>query len=1014
MVLTDERGLSLSDEDVYRKLIHKLRGDVQEKISIQDFLDAPALREVFESKDKKTWNLPINFPGDGSAAQTQQAYRHVAHIVRESVAGSGLHANLTGPVATISDFQQLGDDDARIIELGTAFSVLVILIIVFRNLVTMLLPIITIGVSVFFAQGVLSALAEYGLALNMQAVAFISAVMIGAGTDYAVFLVSRYHDYVRQGLNSDQAVKRALPSIGKVIVASAATVAITFLAMVFTKLRVFSAVGPATAISIAVSLLAAMTLLPAILVLAGRRGWVAPRRDRTSRLWFRSGAMIARRPVKYLAGSLVALIALAMSASLIHLSFDDVRFLPDDVGSVAGYAEINRHFPVNTITPAILSVQSPRDLRTPAALADLEAMADRISDLPDVIAVRGLTRPRGTPVEQMTASFQAGEVGSRLNEVASAIGNRAGELEALAAGGHQVAGALARLREQVTGAIAGADGLVAALEEMRAAMTVKIDAQLDNAAELAGRMAGLSSNLGAAVADAQQIAVWANPMVNALNFSPVCSSDPACVRSRAQLQAIVEAHHDGTLRSIAALAASFHRDDPRTVGLTLKRLEEQLNQAIGLVNAAGGLRARMAQMTQGANTLADGSAAVADGVQQLVDRTTQVGAGLGEASAFLLDIKRDAHTRSMTGFYVPPQFTSRDEYREGAAFFISDDGHSARYFIQSAFNPFTAQAMDQLSRIITTAHATQPNTELLDASIAITGITAGLKDTHDYYMDDMEFIFIATVGIVFVILAVLLRAIVAPLYLIASVLISYLSALGSSVLVFQLMMGQEMHWSLPGLSFVCLVAVGADYNMLLISRIREESSSSVRIGVIRTVGSTGGVITSAGMIFAASMFGLLAASISTMVQAGFTIGIGILLDTFLVRTATVPALVAIIGQASWWPHTARLKSLKLTAPLRRLLLKYFPAGATQVDCDGKVADTSPLAEPQRKKAASAQRRALQGDLGIHALPLFTTGDGCGLSTQSPSRTPLAPVGAAGGFSISGDECLRHSLPLFDA
>ena len=103
------------------------------------------------------------------------------------------------------------------------------------------------------------------------------------------------------------------------------------------------------------------------------------------------------------------------------------------------------------------------------------------------------------------------------------------------------------------------------------------------------------------------------------------------------------------------------------------------------------------------------------------------------------------------------------------------------------------------------------------------------------------------------------------------------------------------------MTFILLVAVGADYNMLLISRIRDESPHGVRVGVIRTVGSTGGVITSAGLIFAASMFGLLPASVSTMSEAGFIIGIGIVLDTFLVRTITVPALAALIGQANWWP-----------------------------------------------------------------------------------------------------------------
>ena len=142
--------------------------------------------------------------------------------------------------------------------------------------------------------------------------------------------------------------------------------------------------------------------------------------------------------------------------------------------------------------------------------------------------------------------------------------------------------------------------------------------------------------------------------------------------------------------------------------------------------------------------------------------------------------------------------------------------------------------------------------------------------------------------------------------------------------MFQFILGKELHWSLPGLTFILLVAIGADYNMLLISRIRDESPHGVRVGVIRTVGSTGGVITSAGLIFAASMFGLVPASISMMSEAGFIIGVGIVLDTFLVRTITVPALAALIGQANWWP--SRLGSREERAADRRRFVEAAEAG----------------------------------------------------------------------------------------
>lgn len=153
----------------------------------------------------------------------------------------------------------------------------------------MVLPLITIGMSVVVAQRLVAIAGLAGLGIANQSIIFMSGMMVGAGTDYAVFLISRYHDYLRQGADSDQAVKKALTSIGKVIAASAATVAITFLGMVFTQLGILKTVGPMLGISVAVVFFAAVTLLPALMVLTGRRGWIAPRRDLTRRFWRSSG-----------------------------------------------------------------------------------------------------------------------------------------------------------------------------------------------------------------------------------------------------------------------------------------------------------------------------------------------------------------------------------------------------------------------------------------------------------------------------------------------------------------------------------------------------------------------------------------------------------------------------------------------------------------------------------------------------------------------------------------------------
>ena len=332
------------------------------------------------------------------------------------------------------------------------------------------------------------------------------------------------------------------------------------------------------------------------------------------------------------------------------------------------------------------------------------------------------------------------------------------------------------------------------------------------------------------------------------------------------------------------------------------------------LNEPGDVEASVSDLQQNANRLAGGSRQVADGVDDLVEQVKLMAAGLNQASAFLLTMRNDAAGSSMAGFNIPAEILGAADFKKAAAAFISPDGHSVRYLIQTKLNPFSSEAMDQVNAINDVARGAQPNTALADASISMGGFPAALRDTRDYYERDIRFIIVVTLIVVLLTLMVLLRSIVAPLYLVGSVVISYFAAIGIGVLTFQVILGEELHWSVPPLAFVVLVAVGADYNMLFVSRMRDESPLSVRYGVIRTLSSTGGVITAAGLIFAASMAGLLFSSIGIVIQGGFVIGVGILLDTFVVRTITVPAVAALVGRANWWPSRVGPPSSVSRAP----------------------------------------------------------------------------------------------------
>jgi RND superfamily putative drug exporter len=471
-------------------------------------------------------------------------------------------------------------------------------------------------------------------------------------------------------------------------------------------------------------------------------------------------------------------------------------------------------------------------------------------------------------------------VGTDLENASTQVSGRSNDLDTLSAGADKLAASLVQVRDQTRSASGFTTELGTTLGQAQQ--------QLAAAAQLLDTMRGLA-NTGSASALATNAVDAARPMVDALNASPQCNADPACTAGRSQLQQLAQARNAGTLTAQIVPVV-------RTLQTRLQRLSDLLAAA-----ASANMPQRMARLQQGADALADGSQQLDRGVRALVDQTKKMGAGMDQAADLLLSMNRDASRNNMAGMYIPPKVITSDDFKSAARMFISADGRAVRFIVETKFDPFSTAAMEQVASILDTARGAQPNTSLSDASISVVGTTAMYSAMRSYYDNDVRLIVVVTLLVVFLILVALLRAIVAPLYLIASVAISFLSALGVGVVLFQFVLHQAIYWNVPAMAFIVLVAVGADYNLLLITRIREESASGVRSGVIRAVRSTGGVITSAGIIFAASMFGLLFGSLSSMVQTGVIIGVGLLVDTFVVRTITVPALAAMLGRANWWP-----------------------------------------------------------------------------------------------------------------
>ena len=232
----------------------------------------------------------------------------------------------------------------------------------------------------------------------------------------------------------------------------------------------------------------------------------------------------------------------------------------------------------------------------------------------------------------------------------------------------------------------------------------------------------------------------------------------------------------------------------------------------------------------------------------------------------------------------------------------STDGGVARLTLIFDDDPFEAAALERVAVLRDAVHSAAPD----GVRVLVGDGSAVQADFNEAAARDLKLIVPLALLVIFVILAVLLQALVAPVLLIASVIVSFLGTLGLSVAFFIYVIGDTgVDNSLPTYAFIFLVALGIDYTIFLMSRVREEARHhGTREGTLRALAATGPVITSAGIILAGTFAVLLTLPVTFIFDLGFMVAVGILLDTFVVRTIMVPAIIELVGDKVWWPSTA--------------------------------------------------------------------------------------------------------------
>lgn len=239
--------------------------------------------------------------------------------------------------------------------------------------------------------------------------------------------------------------------------------------------------------------------------------------------------------------------------------------------------------------------------------------------------------------------------------------------------------------------------------------------------------------------------------------------------------------------------------------------------------------------------------------------------------------------------------------------YFSDDRNAAKLEIVFAGNPYDQKTFNQLNELQNQGEELKKVAGLEGANFYYAGETAKQAEIRDVNDRDTWVVVLLTTVVIMVLLGMQTKSLFAPIYMMATIILSYFTALGAGFLIFDQFFGySEISYRIPLYTFIFLVALGVDYNIMLISRIKEEARNQpIKEAISLGLSHTGGVISSAGVILAATFTVLITQPIMELFMFGFTVAIGVLIDTFLIRTILVPAIMVKLGKYSLWPQKVK-------------------------------------------------------------------------------------------------------------
>ena len=849
VILEADHKLNDADHSFYDVLAGKLEQDKQHVQYVMNLWGQGTTAAGVQSADGQAAYTLVRVAGDQGSTVSDESIRAVRKLVSEVPPPEGLKVYVSGSAPLSTDMLQVGNESMFRLMYVTIAIITMTLLIVYRSIITALLTLLIVMVELMCSRGVVSALAHHHLiGISVFATSILVALVLGAGTDYAIFLIGRYQEARRAGEDRESAYYTAVKGVSHVILGSGSAIAGATFCLQFTRLNYFNTMGIPCAVATVIAVAASLTFGPAALALGSRFGAFEPRvMTESAGIWRKVGTTTVRWPGRILVVSGVVVFVGTLVLPSYRPGYNDRIYVADDVPANQGYAAADRHFPVSKLNSDMLMVESDHDMRNSTDMIALDRVARAVFHTPGVSMVQSVTRPLGAPLEHSSFTYTMGTMGTKIG---------------------QMLPFLTDLTDRFT-AVADITDRMANLIRQQQELTAKQADAAHISAQAAQQLTDVTATMRDEVANFDD---QFRPIRSYFYWEPHCFDIPMCWALRSlydmtdQLDHMTEATSD-------SLKAAIIQD------AVTPQLSDLLGQSADQLD-----RMQKVVLTEQST------------MRPLLTQLNELGRQMMDLGHAFDSSKNDEF------FYLPPEAFENPYFQIDLKYFVSPDGKSARYMIYHDGEALSPEGIEHAQTYLPAAREALKGTTLADARLYLGGAAATFWDIQEAARIDLLIAATAAFTLIFLVMLLITRSVVAALVIIGTVAFSYSGALGLSALVWQHFLGYPLSWLNLPITFIILVAVGSDYNLLLIARYLEESKAGLNTGLIRAVAKSGKVVTTAGLVFAATMMAMLSSDLISIGQLGSTVGLGLLLDTLVVRSFVTPAIARLLGPLFWWPR----------------------------------------------------------------------------------------------------------------